>query len=91
MLGRNKPTSLLRHHMQKLWTLEITHVLQGGDETGQIMAVNRADVVKSDFLEQGGWTHHPLDVFFRFLRKLSQWRQRFEEPPCLIATPCVGF
>ena len=55
------------------------------------LAVNRADVVKSDFLEQGGWTHHSFDVFFRFLRKLSQWRQRLEEPPCRIATPCVGF
>jgi hypothetical protein len=41
----------------------------------QVVAVNGADVVEAELLEQGGGHHHALGVFFQPLGQFEQrWR-----------------
>ena len=62
-LGRGEALALLRHHMEELRAVEVAHVAQGGDQGRQVVAVDGADVVPAQFLEQGAGHQHALGVF----------------------------
>ncbi len=60
---RGEALALLGHHVQKLRAGEVAHVAQSGDQRRQVMAVDGADVVPAEFLEQGAGYQHALGVF----------------------------
>ena len=54
-------------------------VLQCRHQRLQVVAVNRADVVQPQFLEQRSRRQHPLDVLFGTLGELAQGRREVED------------
>ena len=66
------------HHMQKLGSLQMLDVLQRGDQRVEVMAVNRADVVKPEFFKQGGWHHHALGLLLKAACQIEQRRRIFQ-------------
>lgn len=59
-----KTLAFLGDDMQELRALEVTHVAQRGDQGGQVVTVDRADVIPAQLFEQGAGNQHALGVFF---------------------------
>ncbi len=73
--GRGKTLAFGRHHMQELRTFKFADVLQGFNQQGQVVAIDRADVVEPQFLEQRARGNHALEVFLGLLGQRHQvWR-----------------
>ncbi len=83
-VGLSKLVALafFRDHMQELRARalveQLDDVFQRGDERVQVVAIDRADVIETKFLEQGGGHHHAFGVLFKALGQLKQWRCVFE-------------
>ena len=60
--------------VQELRPRKLLQVLQGGDQRVEVMAVNRADVVETEFLEQRTGTQQSLDVAFDAVGEFEQRR-----------------
>ena len=61
--------------MQKLWAAQALYVAKDFDESFDVMAVDKPDVIESDFFEQSAGGHHPLHVFLRTVNGLeSRWQ-----------------
>ena len=75
-LGQLVALAFFGHHMQKLRARAIEHqlpdVLKCGDQRFQIMAVNRADVVKTEVFKQRGGHDHALGMGFQALGQFQQ-------------------
>jgi len=65
---------LLGDHVQELQALQRTQVLQRRDQRIQVMAVDGADVVEAEFLEQRGRRDHALGVLLEAARELEHGR-----------------
>ncbi len=52
------------HHMQQLGAFEVTHVAQRLQQRGQVMAIDRADIIEAQLLEQGARRDHALHMLF---------------------------
>ncbi len=61
--------------VEQLGPLEIAHVAQGLDQGVDIVAVDGADVVEAELLEQGARHHHPLEMLLGPFGQLLDWRQ----------------
>ena len=74
--------AFFRDHVQELWARalveQLDDVFQRGDEGFEVVPVDRADVIETEFLEQGGGHHHAFGVLFKALGQLKQWRRVFE-------------
>ncbi len=64
----------LGNNMQEDRAFHCTQVLQRGHKCVQIVAIDRAVIVKAEFLEQCGWAHHPFHMFFQPVRQFIQGR-----------------
>jgi hypothetical protein len=62
LLGGQVALALAGHHMQELGALELAHVAQGFHQGLDVVAVDGADVVEAELLEQGAGHHHALEV-----------------------------
>ena len=67
-------------HMQELQTGTLSELAQRLDEHGQIMSVNRADVVKAKLFKERTGREHALDMLFKPARKRKKTWQMLEEP-----------
>ena len=68
VLRRGVALALLRHDMDQHRTLlAVADVLENGDQMIEIVAVDRADVIEAQFLEQRPAGDHAAGVFFRLL------------------------
>ncbi|MNS80830.1 hypothetical protein D3C72_1145270 [compost metagenome] len=78
-LGQLVALALLGHHMQELraaaFERALADVLQRRHQRVQVMAVDRADVVEAEFLEQRRRHHHALGVFLEALGELQHRRR----------------
>ena len=72
VLGAGITIAFARHDVEKLRSLEIANVRQRVDERVEIVAVDRADIVEAEFLEQRARKHHALDVLFSAFRQFVQ-------------------
>ena len=72
--------TLLRHNMDKdRAVLHIFHVLEYGDESVQIMSINRADIVKTKFFKPCSAHKHAARIFFGFAgRVFNRTRRVFD-------------
>ena len=80
VLGAGITIAFARHDVEELRSLEIANVRQRVDERVEIVAVDRADIVEAEFLEQRARKHHALDVLFSAFRQFVQraeFRQHF--------------
>ena len=77
-LGQLVALALFGHHVQELRPLQVPDVLQRGDERFEVVAVDRADVVEAEFLEQRGRHHHALGLLLEALGQLEQRRRDLE-------------
>jgi hypothetical protein len=77
-LGQLVTLPLLGDHVQELRPLQLLQVLQGGDQRFEVVAVDRADVVETQFLEQGAGRQHALDVLLGAFGELEQRRRKVE-------------
>ncbi|KFB74501.1 MAG: hypothetical protein AW09_000196 [Candidatus Accumulibacter phosphatis] len=73
--------------MQELRPLQIFQILQGGDQRFEVVAVDRADIVESHFLEQGARRQHALDVL---LGTFGEFPQRWRKVENLLACLARG-
>ena len=63
--GRGVALALLRHDMdQDRAGLHVAHVLQHRQQMVEIVAVDRADIVEAEFLEQRAAVHHEAAGIF---------------------------
>jgi hypothetical protein len=69
-LGRRVALALHGQDVQELRALEVAHVLQGLHQLWQVVAVDGADVVPAQLLEEGARGHHALHVLFRALGQI---------------------
>ncbi|VTQ58091.1 Uncharacterised protein [Stenotrophomonas maltophilia] len=67
--GRLVALALCRHHVQQLRALGGAQRLQRGQQGGHVVAVDRAGVVETHFLEHRGRHEHALPVFFPTLHE----------------------
>ena len=74
-LGRGIPTTLAGHDVQEARTAHRLHIAQGTDQQRQIVAVDRADVIEAELLEQRTGHHHALHVFFPAMHQVLHPRQ----------------
>ena len=70
-LGQLVALALLGDHVQELRTLQLLDILQGRDQRIEVVAVDGADIVKTEFLEHGGGHDHALGVLFKALRQFQ--------------------
>ena len=91
IFGGHKTAAFLCDHMEELWPRKVLHILQCGDKTCDVMAIDGPDVVKPNLFKECGWADHSFEMLFGLFGKLSQWRQGFEQFSGLITTSCVGF
>ncbi len=89
-LGRGEALALLGHHMQELRAVEVAHVAQGGEQGGQVVAVDGADVVPAQFLEQGAGHQHALGMFLDLARDFPGAGQAREDLLAALAHAGVG-
>ncbi len=68
------PLPLLGDHVQELRAFQRLDVLQRRNQRVEIVAVDRADVVESEFLEQGRRHDQALGVLFHLFREVPQRR-----------------
>ena len=78
------------HHMQELRAVQLPDVLQGFNQQWQIVAINGADVVEAQFLEQRARGNHALEVFFGFLRQRHQVWGAFQHFLAAVPNLVVG-
>ena len=78
--------ALARDHVQELRAIELPEVGQSRYQRIEIVAIDRPDVIETEFLEQRARGDHALDVFFRPLGKLQHRRHRAEY--FLTGSPC---
>ena len=71
-LGELVALAFARHHMQKLRAAQLLDVVQRWQQRIEIVAVDGADVVKTEFLEHGTGRHHAFDMLFRAPRDRAQ-------------------
>ena len=69
-LGQLVALPLARDHVQKLRPFEKPHVLQGGNQRFEVVAIDRTDVVETELLEHGAWHNHALGMLFEPLGQL---------------------
>ncbi len=62
LFGGRVALALLGDDVQEPWALDVLEVLQGGDQHVHVVAVDGADVVEAQLLEQGARHDHALDV-----------------------------
>ena len=60
------------HHMQKFGTGQFFQILQRWNQDIQIVPINRAVIMKAEFLKQGAGVDHALDVLFGPFREIEQ-------------------
>ena len=73
VFGGTVALALLRHHMdQHRPIIDLLHVFEHRHEVFQIVAIDRADVVKSEFLEQGAAGRHAAGVFLGLLGHVGE-------------------
>jgi hypothetical protein len=77
-LGQLVALALLRDHVQELRALQVLDVLQRGHQRFEVVAVDRADVVEAELLEQRGRHHHALGMFLEALGQLEQRRRHVQ-------------
>src|SRR3546814_18502285 len=65
--------------MEELRAVEVAHVAQGGDQRRQVVAVDGADVIPAQFLEQRAGHQHALGVFLRAAGDFPGTRQARED------------
>mmetsp|Transcript_85589 Transcript_85589/g.238151 ORF Transcript_85589/g.238151 Transcript_85589/m.238151 type:complete len:669 (-) Transcript_85589:2867-4873(-) len=73
-LGQLVAGTLLGDDVQELRALFVAQVLQRRHEGVEVVAVDRADVVEAEFLEDRARHHHALGVLLELARKLVQRR-----------------
>ncbi len=88
--GGGEALALLRHHMEELRAVEVAHVAQGGDQRRQVVAVDGADVVPAQFLEQRARHQHALGVFLGAAGDFPGTRQAREDLLAAFAHARVG-
>jgi hypothetical protein len=71
-LGQLVALALLGDDVQELRTLQLGDVLQGRHQRVEVVAVDRADVVEAELLEQRARRDHALDVLLGALGELQQ-------------------
>ena len=71
-LGGFVAAALLGDQVQQPRTGDAAHVAQGAQQPRHIVAVDRADVVEAEFLEQGAAHHHALHVLLPAAHELAQ-------------------
>ena len=76
--------------MQELRAVEVAHIAQGGEQGGQGVAVDGADVVPAQFLEQGAGYQHALGVFLDLARDFPGAGQAREDLLAALAHAGVG-
>jgi hypothetical protein len=69
---------LLGDDVQELRPLEFLQVLQRRDQRIEVVAVDRADVVETEFFEQRAGRQHALDVLFDAVGEFEQRRRHAE-------------
>ncbi len=69
--------ALLGHHVQELRALQVLQVLQGWNQRFQVVAVDRADIVETEFFKHGGRHHHAFGMFFNALGQLPHRRRQY--------------
>ena len=77
-LGQLVALALLGDHVQELRALEVANVLQRGDQRVEVVAVDGADVVEAELLEQRGRHHHALGMLLEAFGQLEQGRRGLE-------------
>ncbi|OIQ73359.1 hypothetical protein GALL_450070 [mine drainage metagenome] len=77
-LGQLVALALLGHDMQQHRAVQVTQVVQGGDQRVEIVSVDRAEILDSQFLEQGCRRHQPLGIFLQPPRQAQQRRRSAE-------------
>ena len=78
-LGGGETLALDGADMQELGALEVFHVLQGFHQLGQVVPVQRPDVVKSQFLEHGAGCHHAFHMLLGALGPLPEEAEVLEQ------------
>ena len=78
-LGELVALTFLGVHVQELRALQLLDVLQRRDERVEIVAVDRADVVEPEFLEQGRGHDQALGVLLHLFRQIPQRRHAGED------------
>ena len=51
--------------MEKLRSFQLADVADGRQQGRQMVAVNGADIIETEFLKQYPWNDHALEVFLR--------------------------
>ena len=69
---------LFRHHMQELRSLEVFDVFERRNQGVKVMAIDGADVIETEFFEQGGRHHHAFGVFLYAFGQFEQRRGPFQ-------------
>jgi len=77
-LGQLVAVALLGDDVQELRAGLVAQVLERGDQRVEVMAVDRADVVEAELLEDRARHDHALGVFLEAARQLEQRRRRLE-------------
>ena len=67
------------HDMQELRTFQVAHVLQRVNQTDNIVAVHRPNVVKAQLFKQRPRNHHPFDMFLGAFEQLFNRRYARED------------
>ena len=88
LFGQRVALALLRDDVQELRAAQFADIAQRIQQHIQIVAVDRADVVEAEFLEQGAGHHHALDVLFGALGEFQHRRHTLQHlSRCRAASP----
>ena len=74
-LGQLVAVALLRDHMQELRARHVAQVLQRRNQRVEVVAVDRADVVEAELLEDRAGHDHALGMLLEATRQLEQRRR----------------
>ena len=77
-LGELVAIALFGDHMQELRAALATQVFQGGNQRFQVMAIDRANVIKTKFFKDGAGHDHAFGMPFKTLGQLKQRWRHFE-------------
>src|SRR6185437_4695648 len=75
-LGGRVALALARDYVQQLRSVQTACSAQGAQQRGQVVTVDRAEVVEAHLLEDGSRQQHALDVLLGAARQLAQASQR---------------
>ena len=90
-LGRRKSFSFHRSDVEELWAFELRHDLQSADQLGEIMSIERPDVVPAKFFKHRARCNHALHVFFGSLCEIPCASDVLQDLLGALAQRCVGF